>query len=144
MAPSLILLLRLSRADDLGWLEDYNAYLYGNGWIQSFNVSKIITEVVTALQADPPKKRKFTYVEQGFFQRWYEDHPGPLQAAAQALVASGQLVFINSGWSMHDEANPTYIDQLDNTALGQRSILQNFGQSALPTISWQIDPFGHR
>ena len=44
---------------------------------------------------------------------------------------------------MHDEANPTFVDMLDNTATGQRAILNNFGASALPTVTWQIDPFGH-
>jgi hypothetical protein len=32
---------------------------------------------------------------------------------------------------------------LDNTAVGQRAIVDNFGMAALPTLSWQIDPFGH-
>jgi hypothetical protein len=36
-----------------------------------------------------------------------------------------------------------FVDMLDNTAVGQRNILNNFGQSALPTVTWQIDPFGH-
>ena len=41
---------------------------------------------------------------------------------------------------MHDEATPSYVDMIDNTAVGQRAILDNFGQSALPTLTWQIDP----
>jgi len=32
---------------------------------------------------------------------------------------------------------------IDNTAVGQRAILDNFGADALPTLTWQIDPFGH-
>jgi hypothetical protein len=40
---------------------------------------------------------------------------------------------------MHDEANPSYTDMLDNTALGHRFIRDTFGESALPTLTWQID-----
>ncbi len=39
---------------------------------------------------------------------------------------------------MHDEAAPTFVDMLDNTAVGQRAILDNFGASALPRTTWQI------
>ena len=28
--------------------------------------------------------------------------------------------------------------RLDNTAVGHRAILENFGQSALPNVTWQI------
>jgi alpha-mannosidase len=37
---------------------------------------------------------------------------------------------------MHDEANPTYIDMIDNTALGHRLIMENFGVA--PKATWQI------
>ena len=49
---------------------------------------------------------------QAFFQIWYETQPAALQAQVQQLVANKQLTFTNGGWSMHDEANPTYIDML--------------------------------
>lgn len=49
---------------------------------------------------------------QAFFQVWYENQSPAIQATVQGLVASGQLTFVNGGWSMHDEANPTYIDML--------------------------------
>ena len=42
---------------------------------------------------------------------------------------------------MHDEACPTFVDMLDNTALGQRLIWESFG--VVPKTTWQIDPFGH-
>lgn len=44
---------------------------------------------------------------------------------------------------MPDEANPSYVEMLDNIAVGHRAIAENFGESALPTLNWQIDPFGH-
>jgi len=101
----------------------------------------IINAVVAGLQRN--SSRKFSYVEQAFFQYWYETQNVTTQNIVKGLVANGQLTFLNGGWSMHDEANPTYVDMLDNTATGQRAILNNFGQSALPTVTWQIDPFGH-
>lgn len=93
-------------------------YYEGNGPIGGRNVSKIISQVVQGLLADP--QRRFSYVEMAFFQIWFETQSPALQAQVQQLVASKQLVFLNGGWSMHDEANPTYIDMLDNTAVGHR------------------------
>jgi hypothetical protein len=43
-----------------------------------------------------------------------------------------------------DEASPTYVDMLDNTAVGQRAILENFGAGALPRAGWQIGGLGRR
>ena len=42
---------------------------------------------------------------------------------------------------MHDEAAPTYVDMLDNTAIGQRHIAENFGVAALPKITWRTYTF---
>jgi hypothetical protein len=72
-------------------------------------------------------------------QIWYETQTPELQAAVQGLVASRQLVFLNGGWSMHDEASPSFVDMLDNTHVGQRAIIDNFGVSAIPNVTWQID-----
>jgi hypothetical protein len=32
---------------------------------------------------------------------------------------------------------------VDNTNLGHRYIAQEFGEEALPSVTWSIDPFGH-
>jgi alpha-mannosidase len=126
--------------DDVGWLKTVDQYYYGaNNTIQHSNVNSIISATVLALLEDP--NRKFIEVEQAFFQRWWNDQTPAKQAAVQGLVASGQLEFINGGWSMHDEACPTFVDMLDNTHLGQRLIYNSFG--VVPKTTWQIDPFGH-
>ena len=44
---------------------------------------------------------------------------------------------------MNDEATCYYEDMIDNLANGHRFIKKEFGQEYLPTIGWQIDPFGH-
>lgn len=85
--------------------------------------------------------RKFIYVEQAFFQRWYAEQSTVTQTKVKGLVASGQLEMINGGWSMHDEAAPSFGDMIDNTALGHRFLLQEF--NVTPRTTWQIDPFGH-
>jgi hypothetical protein len=42
-----------------------------------------------------------------------------------------------------DEEGPDWLSMVDNTALGHRLIIENFGTAALPNVTWQIDPFGH-
>jgi hypothetical protein len=42
----------------------------------------------------------------------------------QRMVTTGQMAFLNGAFSMHDEASPSYVDMVDNTALGHRLIAQ--------------------
>ena len=39
--------------------------------------------------------RHFIYVETGFFARWWDEQPDDRRNVTKALVASGQLEFIN-------------------------------------------------
>ena len=57
------------------------------------------------------------------------------------LVNEKRLEFVNGGWSMHDEACPSYDDMLINMQHGHAFLLAEFG--VRPTIGWQIDTFGH-
>ena len=164
--------------NDVGWGQTYLQYYFGTGpYGPEFrNATKIFSQVIAGLLADP--KRRFSYVEQAFFQLFYESAPPDMRAAVRGLVASRQLVFcksietnssaaraptsspspqraacrdhrdphvltiVNGGFSMHDEAAPTFVDMMDNLAVGHRSIAAEFGVSALPTLAWSIDPFG--
>ena len=85
--------------------------------------------------------RKFIYVEQAYFQRWWREQNDDVKNQVKQLVASGQLEFINGGWCMHDEASTHYIDMIDQTTYGHRFITEQFGVQ--PKVGWQIDPFGH-
>ena len=55
-------------------------------------------------------KRHFIYVETGFFARWWDEQPDARRNLTRALVANGQLEFINGAWCMHDEASPFYVE----------------------------------
>eukprot|EP00250_Pteridium_aquilinum_P013927 c21663_g1_i1 orf=147-3290(+) len=126
--------------DDVGWLKTVDQYFVGsNNSIQVAAVQYVLDSVISALQADP--NRKFIYVEQAFFQRWWRQQTSLTKKAVKRLVDRGQLEFINGGWCMHDEAATHYIDMIDQTTLGHRYIKEQFGK--VPRVGWQIDPFGH-
>lgn len=126
--------------DDVGWLKTVDQYYVGsNNSIQRACVRNVLDSLVYSLQEDP--NRKFVYVEQAFFQRWWMEQSEDKQGQVKKLVDSGQLEFINGGWCMHDEATTHYIDMIDQTTLGHRFIKQQFNKT--PRVGWQIDPFGH-
>jgi len=57
------------------------------------------------------------------------------------LVNAGQLDFVNCGWSMSDEANPSAEDMVFNMVHGSNWLFQTFGFKC--HVGWHIDPFGH-
>eukprot|EP00850_Spirogloea_muscicola_P005017 SM000022S07231 [mRNA] locus=s22:665524:679079:- [translate_table: standard] len=128
--------------DDVGWLKTVDQYYVGsNNSIQIASVQYILDSVVEKLLENPD--RKFIYVEQAFFQRWWREQSRKRKRTVKKLVKAGQLEFINGGWCMHDEAATHYVDMIDQTTLGHRYILEQFGDDHFPRIGWQIDPFGH-
>lgn len=50
------------------------------------------------------------------------------------LVIEGRLEFANGGWSMHDEANTHYEEQIDNMMIGHEFLMAEFGIK--PKIGW--------
>ena len=128
--------------DDVGWLKTVDQYFVGlHNEIQHAMVQFILDSVVQELSKNP--ERRFMYVEQAFFQRWWRQQNDATRNLTRSLVHNGQLEFVNGGWCMHDEATTYFVDMIDQTTLGHRFIQQEFGDSALPTVGWQIDPFGH-
>lgn len=126
--------------DDVGWLKTIDQYYVGsNNSIQGACVENVLDSLVTALLSNPD--RKFIYVEQAFFQRWWRDQSEIIQGLVRKFISSGQLELINGGMCMHDEATSHYIDMIDQTTLGHRFIKNEFNLT--PRIGWQIDPFGH-
>ena len=128
--------------DDCGWLKTFDAYYSGtDNWLHLASVRNILDAVVLSLAKEP--SRRFTFVEQSFFQRWWSEQDDAQRSAARKLVESGQLQFANGGWCMHDEATTHFVDMIDQTTLGHRMIAEEFGAEAVPTVGWQLDPFGH-
>jgi len=126
--------------DDVGWLKTVDQYYSGlNKQIDSSVVQYILHSVINELEKNPD--RKFMYVEQAFFQRYWNQQNEERRDLIRKLVKNGQLEFVNGGWCMHDEAATHWIDMIDQTTLGHRFITDQFG--VVPTVTWQIDPFGH-
>ena len=82
-----------------------------------------------------------SYVEQGFFQRWWKEQNDATKAVVHKLVENGQFEFNMGGWSMADEAATNYEDVINEMTLGAKFIYDEFG--VRPTVAWSIDPFGH-
>jgi alpha-mannosidase len=120
--------------DDTGWLVTVDQYFFNE-------VYYVVDTVVDNLVKDP--KRHFIYVETGFFARWWDEQPDDRRNLTRSLVANGQLEFINGAWCMHDEASPYYVEMVDQTTRGHQFLRKNFGETAIPRGTWQIDPFGH-
>ena len=128
--------------DDVGWLKTVDQYYMGSqNDIQHAGVQYVLDSVTVALSANP--NRTFVYVEQAFFQRWWRQQTAATQSILRGHINRGAFVFINGGWCMHDEGATHYIDLIDQTALGHKYIVDQFGIAANPRIGWQIDTFGH-
>lgn len=119
--------------DDVGWQITIDEYY-------DQQVRQIINSVQEALAANPA--RKFSYVEQGFFTKWWYD--GNVTAdQRKSLMNSyknGQFEFVIGGWTMNDDACTTFGTVIDQLTLGHQFIYNTFG--ARPNRGWQLDPFG--
>jgi len=139
-APPLNIHIIAHTHDDVGWLKTVDQYFYGaNNTIQRAGVQYILDTVISQLQMNPA--RRFIYVEIAFFQRWWREQNEGMKTIVRDLVRRGQLEFINGGWTMNDEACVYYTDAIDQMTEGHLFLLREFG--VVPTIGWQIDPFGH-
>ena len=119
--------------DDVGWRVTLDQYFDGSQkGVQWTNVDQTISSVVEALLQNP--KRKFVQVEVKFFKMWWDEQTESTKNNTRFLVKNKQLELINGGWSMHDEACPTYEDMINNHMIGHDFILKEFGVK--PTIGW--------
>ncbi len=65
-----------------------------NNSIQEAAVRNILATVVVSLSQNPD--RKFTYVEQAFFQRWWREQSDDMKTLTRQLVKNGQLNFVST------------------------------------------------
>lgn len=76
-----------------------------------------------------------------FLSMWWDLQGEEMKAKMKRLVHNGQLELVSGGWSMHDEACPTFEEMIDNMMKGHRFMQDVF--NVRPRVAWQIDPFGH-
>jgi alpha-mannosidase len=126
--------------DDVGWLKTPEEYYDGSRRDIYFSGVRVeLTTIVDALLKD--SSRKFSVVEMKYFSMWWADQTPERKDQTRKLVQTGQIEIVNAGWSMHDEACPTYEDFIANMMIGHDFALQEFGVK--PRVGWQIDTFGH-
>ncbi|XP_039281888.1 lysosomal alpha-mannosidase isoform X2 [Nilaparvata lugens] len=127
--------------DDISWLKTFDQYYLGtNSGIQNVAVQHILETVVDELMKN--EERRFVYVESAFFWRWWKEQSNEIRNHVIRLVDGGQLEFAGGGWSMNDEANPSYQQIIDSFTWGFRKLNELFGEHGRPKVGWQIDPFG--
>ncbi|OTF77929.1 lysosomal alpha-mannosidase precursor-like protein [Euroglyphus maynei] len=128
--------------DDVGWLKTVEQYYYGlRNDIQRAGVQYILDTMIEELIRN--KERRFIYVEIAFFWKWWQEQDEDQRMIVRELVRTGQLEFINGGWSMPDEAATHYNSLIDQSTWGLRQLNDTFGNCGHPKVTWQIDPFGH-
>ena len=73
-------------------------YFYGqrNDFAHA-GVGYSLDTIVQSLEVNPD--RKFTFAEQAFFQRWWNEQNEERRNVTKALVANGQLSFVLNGWA---------------------------------------------
>ena len=126
--------------NDVGWLKTVDEYFQGlRDDVHKANVRQIYDSVLDSLSED----RKFHVSEIAYFTRWWRRATEAQKTKFRALVASGAITFVGGGWVQHDEAVVLYSDAIDQLSLGHEIISRIFGSDALPTVAWQLDPFGH-
>ena len=126
--------------DDIGYIKTLDQYYYDAAKdINIEGVQYILDAIFPFLDADP--KKKFIYVEVGFFKRWWDEQNDATRSLVKRLLSSKQFQFINGGYCMNDEAAVYYEDSIDQMTLGHQFLLENL--NITPEIGWHIDPFGH-
>ena len=72
--------------------------------------------------------------------RWWEEQKPSVKQLVKGLVARGQL-FVDGGWSQHDEGCLHFSTMIDQSAFGNRFLVNAL--NVVPSIGWHLDVFGH-
>ena len=114
------------------------------GWVYTVDenyekgVSKILNNVYQKLKDE---KYTFTIGDIYYFKRWYEIQNEDTKQRLKLYVQQGRLDLVHGGMVQNDEACTNYAAIIQNMVLGRKFLLEEFG--VVPTIGWQLDPFGH-
>ncbi|CAN8020125.1 unnamed protein product, partial [Ixodes persulcatus] len=98
--------------DDLGWVHTVDFYY-------DHYVRTILDSVVRELQANP--ERRFTYVEMGFFSRWWDDQSADTRQLVRELVDAGEWPKPGSDFDWRPEGAPDLILSTVEVTRGVRS-----------------------
>ena len=123
--------------NDAGWLYTLESYYKGTnsrGCVQC-----ILNNVTASLKHN--KNRRFSYVEQVFFEIWWQEISNATKDVVREYIRNGQLEFLMGGYVMNDEGCTYYDDIIEQLTLGHRAIKNTFNVTV--NTAWHIDPFGH-
>lgn len=112
-----------------------------SSYTNAFNthITKIITSVVSALEAKPT--RRFIWPEVCVLQRWYVAANEELKASFRRVVSNGQFEIVTGGWVMADETLTHYELLLDELSEGHDWLQRAIG--AKPKVAFSVDAAGH-
>ena len=126
-----------------GWKETASGYQY--------KVDRILESSLVELLKN--KDRAFVWGDMSFLSHWLDkvkdeivpgfSEVGTWHDAVKQLLRTRQLELVGGGWVSHDEVLATSHAAIANMQEGHSFIREQFGAGALPTVGWQIDPFGH-
>lgn len=88
-------------------------------------VRYISDTVISQLRLD--KRRRFLFVETGYFMRWWDEQSDGIRNITRELVRGGQIDFVNGAWCMADDASPAIDAQIDQITLGHRFVKDTLG-----------------
>ena len=114
--------------NDLGWLKTVDEYYTGRGIGSLYtdgNVKKELTSIIESLSKNVD--RKFTWANIKYFSMWWSEQSEEMKELTRMLVQRKQLEFVGGGWSMHDEACPTFDIMIDNMMIGHKFLMDEFG-----------------
>jgi alpha-mannosidase len=100
----------------------------------------VISSTIIALKEN--SKRKFSFTEIYFFQKWWETQSAETKKEVFDLISKGQIEFILGGWVANDEACPTYEEIIVNYMIGHEFLKKEMNVEA-PKVAWLVDSFGH-
>ena len=118
--------------NDPGWIKTYHSYY-------SAQTRKILSTMVKKLTED--SRRTFIWAEISFFSLWWNDASDAQKNSLRKLVDEGRWEFVTGGWVMNDEACVSARAVYAQLEEGRLWLKETLG--IVPTVSWQIDPFGH-
>jgi len=118
--------------DDMGWIFPVDKYYRQL-------VRYILDTMVTSLYDN--QDRKFTQVEVGFFQMYWNEASDFRRQQIRHIISTGQLEFNLGGITMNDESGTTYYEEVNQMTEGALWLQKTLGVTA--KSAWHVDPFGH-